>query len=136
MSKRVPKPRPGQFKLLGKSGVSAPTALLEVFETPASISHVIMRSDEVTAVCPVTGQPDQYTVEIRYTPDKFCIESKSLKLKLQSYRNVGMFCEALAANILKHVVESISPKAAAVEITQKSRGGVAIIATADYLEGD
>ncbi len=118
--------------LLGRSGVSAPTEKLETFPTPLAIDRVTMTSDEVTALCPVTGQPDQYTVEIIYEPHKRCIESKSLKLKLQSYRQHGAFCEQLANDLLAHVVESILPFKAEVTIIQKPRGGVSIKAHARY----
>ncbi len=116
--------------LLGKSGVSQPSELLEHFPKPEGIVHVEMSSDEVTALCPVTGQPDQYTVVIDYVPDKACIESKSLKLKLQSFRQVGCFCESLAAIMVAHVFESINPFRVSVTVIQKPRGGVTIKATA------
>ena len=119
-----------KFKALGHSGVKKPGRLLESFTAPKCIQKVLMVSDEVTAVCPVSGQPDQYTVSIEYVPRILCIESKSLKLKLQSYRQKGVFCEALAADIAQHVFRSIAPKAVTVTVTQKSRGGVAIMATA------
>ena len=55
-----------------------------------------MTSDELAAVCPITGQPDLYTAAIEYRPEALCLESKSLKLYLATYRNEGVFCEALA----------------------------------------
>lgn len=116
--------------LLGKSGVTAPGKKLESFPRPPALRDVTMISDEVTGLCPVTGQPDQYTVEIYYTPNKLCIESKALKLKLQSYRNVGIFCEQLANDLADHVFESIDPSVTRVRVTQKPRGGVSIVATA------
>jgi 7-cyano-7-deazaguanine reductase len=119
-----------KLTLLGKSGVSVPGRLLESFEKPKKVVEITMTSDEVTAVCPVTGQPDQYTVTIRYLPKDKCIESKALKLKLQSYRNTGVFCEKLASEILLHVMESIAPYMAEVTVVQKPRGGVKIEATA------
>lgn len=114
------------FDALGKSGVTEPSKLLETFEAPPHLSYVKMKSDEVTAVCPVTGQPDQYTVTIQYAPRHRCIESKSLKLKLQSFRNLGAFGETLANVIATHVNSSIEPKDVRVSIVQKSRGGVEI----------
>lgn len=118
--------------LLGRSGVTAPGKLLETFPTPGRLQTVTMVSDEVTALCPVTGQPDQYTVEIQYEPRAKCIESKALKLKLQSYRSTGVFCEKLASEILQHVIDSINPVTASVAVTQKPRGGVKITARAGY----
>ena len=118
--------------LLGKSGVNAPGKHLESFKRPKNIVRVVMVSDEVTALCPVTGQPDQYTVEISYYPKGKCIESKALKLKLQSFREVGVFCEQLASDLADHVHESIHPESCTVKVTQKSRGGVSIVAMASY----
>ena len=111
---------------LGNSKVREPSELLESFQKPSHVNRVVMVSDEVTALCPVTGMPDQYTVENDYFPDGLCIESKSLKLKLQSFRQVGVFCEQLSTDIAQHVMDSISPFAVEVLVTQKSRGGVVI----------
>ena len=86
-----------EFVALGHAGSDA-YAGLETFENPG-VSHVEMTSDELTAVCPITGQPDLYEVTIEYWPDRLCLESKSLKLYLAGYRNEGAFCEALAVRI-------------------------------------
>jgi len=90
-----------------------------------------MTSDELTAVCPVTGQPDLYTATIEYWPQGLCLESKSLKLYLGRYRNEGHFCEALAVAIRDDVAEALGIPSEKVRITlrQKSRGGIAITAT-------
>jgi 7-cyano-7-deazaguanine reductase len=114
------------------SKTNEPTTLLESFDRPGLLELVEMTSDEVTALCPVTGQPDQYTVTIRYVPKNKCIESKSLKLKLQSLRQVGVFCEDLSSQLLVHVIASISPRSASVTVVQKPRGGVSIRATSNY----
>lgn len=121
---------PPSFKALGQSGVVQPTRLLERFSRPLNIFKVVMVSDEVTALCPVTGQPDQYTVTITYYPRRWCIESKSLKLKLQSYRMRGLFCEAFAHELADHVQASVAAKQVTVSIVQKPRGGVSIVASA------
>jgi 7-cyano-7-deazaguanine reductase len=102
----------------------------ETFPTPPGVTEVTMVSDEVTAVCPVTGQPDWYTVEINYAPDRRCLESKTLKLYLQSFRNAGHFCEKLASIICEELFEALKPHDIRVSIKQKSRGGVSIVATA------
>ena len=123
------RPKPGEFVALGHGPESY--AGLEGFENPG-VSHVEMTSDELTAVCPVTGQPDLYVVTIEYWPDALCIESKSLKLYLSSFRNEGAFCEALAVKIRDDVAEAIELPRDKVKITlrQKSRGGITIVATA------
>jgi len=103
---------------------------LETFANPG-VSHVEMTSDELAAVCPVTGQPDLYTASIEYWPAAMCIESKSLKLYLTGYRNEGHFCEALAVKIRDDVAEvlELPPDKVCVTLQQKARGGITITAT-------
>jgi len=103
---------------------------LETFANPGA-SHVEMTSDELTAVCPVTGQPDLYSATIEYWPAARCIESKSLKLYLSGYRNEGHFCEALAVKIRDDVAEALElpPDKVRVTLKQKARGGITITAT-------
>jgi 7-cyano-7-deazaguanine reductase len=104
---------------------------LEAFENPG-VTRVEMTSDELTAVCPVTGQPDMYTATIEYRPRSLCLESKSLKLYLAGYRNEGAFCEALAVKIRDDVAAALELERTAVTVTlrQKARGGITIVATA------
>jgi 7-cyano-7-deazaguanine reductase len=118
-----------EFVALGHAGSDA-YAGLETFENPG-VSHVEMTSDELTAVCPITGQPDLYVATIEYWPDRLCLESKSLKLYLAGYRNEGAFCEALAVRIRDDVASALELPAdkARVTLTQKARGGIAIVAT-------
>ena len=123
------------FKALGKT-VREPNLQLEVFPTPPGINKVVMDSDEVTSLCPVTGQPDWETVVIEFAPDQYCIESKSLKLYLWSYRNEGIFCEAMAANIAHDIFQACQPHWCTVTVTQKPRGGIKITATASLSAGD
>jgi 7-cyano-7-deazaguanine reductase len=91
---------------------------------------VVLESDEVTSLCPVTGQPDWETVRIEFEPDSLCIESKSLKLYLWSFREEGSFCESLAARIAEDVYAACRPKSVRVLVTQKPRGGITISAEA------
>lgn len=116
------------FKALGNKVTEFTT--FETFDKPERIRDIIMRSDEVTALCPVTGQPDQYKVEINYAPAHRCIESKTLKLYLQSFRMKGLFCEAFASQIADDISLAIKPKFISVTVTQKPRGGVSIEAIA------
>src|SRR5213593_2912982 len=118
--------RSGEFEALGHAG-SEHYAGLETFANPG-VSHVEMRSDELTAVCPVTAQPDLYVATIAYSPEALCLESKSLKLYLARFRNEGHFCEALAVTIRDDVAEALElPKDAVhVALTQKARGGITI----------
>lgn len=104
---------------------------LEGFSTPKGLSLVTLRSDEVTACCPVTAQRDFYTVTIAYVPGSLCLESKSLKLYLNSFANTGMFAETLASQIRQDVMAAMHPHSCRVEIVQKPRGGISITAVAD-----
>ena len=119
-----------EFVALGHAG-SEHYAGLETFENPG-VTRVDLTSDELTAVCPITGQPDLYLVTIEYTAGRLCLESKSLKLYLARYRNEGAFCEALAVRIRDDVAEALELDGAAVKVTlrQKARGGITITATA------
>ena len=122
--------RSTEFVALGHAG-SEHYAGLETFPNPG-VSHVAMTSDELTAVCPITGQPDLYVASIEYEPGPLCIESKSLKLYLATYRNEGVFCEALAVKIRDDVAEALElpPDKVRVALTQKARSGITITATA------
>lgn len=118
-----------QFKALGHK-TSEPSRLLETFPTPAHVRKVVLESDEVTSLCPVTGQPDWETVRIEFEPGPFCIESKSLKLYFWSFRQEGAFCEALTARIARDIYEAAKPVWVKVSISQKARGGITIYAEA------
>jgi 7-cyano-7-deazaguanine reductase len=122
--------RSTDFVALGHAG-SSHYAGLETFPNPG-VSHVEMTSDELTAICPVTAQPDLYVATIAYSPGPLCVESKSLKLYLASFRNEGAFCEALAVRIRDDVAAALELPPDAVEVTleQKARGGITIVATA------
>ena len=87
---------------------------------------------EYTSLCPVTSQPDFGHIIIRYIPDKKCIESKSLKLFLFSFRNDNTFHEEAVNRILDAVVEACSPRHAVVEGHFRPRGGIAINVKASY----
>ena len=119
-----------EFVALGSPGSDA-YAGLETFPNPG-VARVEMTSDELTAVCPITGQPDLYTATIDYQPAEKCLESKSLKLYLMSYRDQGVFCEALAVKIRDDVGEALGlpPDRVRVTLVQKARGGITISATA------
>ena len=122
--------RTDEFVALGHAG-SEHYAGLETFPNPG-VTEVQMTSDELTAVCPVTSQPDLYTATIEYRPRGLCLESKSLKLYLARFRNEGAFCEALAVRIRDDVAAALELDAQDVRVTlrQKARGGITITATA------
>lgn len=121
--------RSTEFVALGHPG-SERYAGLETFANPG-VSHVEMRSDELTAVCPVTDQPDLYVATVEFWPQALCLESKSLKLYLSRFRNEGHFCEALAVKIRDDVAEALElpPDKVRVTLEQKARGGITITST-------
>jgi len=118
------------FVALGHAG-SEHFAGLETFPNPG-VSLVELESDELVAVCPITGQADMYLATIEFEPDRLCLESKSLKLYLASFRNEGVFCEALAVRIRDDVGAALGlgPERVTVTLVQKARGGITITATA------
>jgi 7-cyano-7-deazaguanine reductase len=119
---------PDQFRALGKD--VREFAGLDTFPCPAGVREVSLTSDEVTALCPVTGQPDWYTISIAYAPRERCVESKSLKLYFQAFRDRGIFGEALAAQVARDVADATAPAWCRVTVRQKARGGITIEATA------
>lgn len=118
-----------EFVALGHAGSDA-YAGLETFPNPG-VEVVELCSDELTAVCPITNQPDFYTATIAYEPDALCLESKSVKIYLSRFRNEGAFCEALAVRIRDEVAEAleVDPSRVNVQLRQKARGGITITAS-------
>jgi 7-cyano-7-deazaguanine reductase len=103
---------------------------VEVFPAPANVTTVRFTTDEVASMCPVTEQPDLSHVVIEYGPAQWCIESKSLKLYLWSFRDRPVFAEALAAEIAGEVMTTAKPNWVTVTLTQRPRGGIEIQAVA------
>lgn len=114
--------------LLG-ARISEPRAQLETFPAPDNVTEVVLTTDEFTSLCPVTGQPDYCTIQITYQPYERCLESKSLKLYLWTFRERGMFTEALAAEIASTLHEALDPCSLSVVVKQRPRGGIALEAT-------
>jgi 7-cyano-7-deazaguanine reductase len=96
---------------------------LETFDAPV-VDVVSFRSEEIGALCPVTNQPDLYTIEITYEPNGKCVESKTLKLYLTRFRNEGIFGEAIAATIADDLFEALKPHRLSVRAIQQVRGGL------------
>ena len=116
---------------LGKS--STATRSLEVFpnHAPGKI-EVALHCTEFTCICPMTKQPDYADIDIFYTPDKHVVESKSMKLYLETWRNVGVFHEHLAVDIGNDFVTFVKPLGVTVTVKFHVRGGIAIDATYRY----
>ncbi|HXK30048.1 MAG TPA: preQ(1) synthase [Candidatus Binatia bacterium] len=110
---------------------------LETFANPkpGRDYEISMECPEFTCVCPRTGQPDFATIRIRYVPAELCVELKSLKLYLWSYRNEGAFHEAVINRILDDLVRAVQPKAMTVVGDFNVRGGIHTMVTASHDAG-
>ena len=119
-----------QFEKLGRP-MNQPSKEMETFPAPANVTVVRFTSDELTSFCPVTEQPDFNTVEIEYRPDKLCVESKSLKLYLWTFREERIFGEGLAAQIAQDMMDRLQPHYCKVTLKQNIRGGLQMTAVAE-----
>ncbi len=130
--------RADAFRLLGHSDVKLPAspseARLETFPNPAPRRdyRIHFETDDFTSVCPVTGQPDFARIDIDYVPDRVCVESKSLKFYLASYRNVHAFNEAVTNRILDDFVKACAPREVIVTAQFSARGGIALTVRVRY----
>jgi 7-cyano-7-deazaguanine reductase len=126
-----------RLTLLGRSQATLPKspneARFETFPNPARRSyHIHFETDDFTSLCPVTGQADFGRIDIDYVPHRLCVESKSLKFYLASYRNVRAFNEAITNRILDDFVKACAPREATVTAQFSSRGGIALRVRAEY----
>jgi 7-cyano-7-deazaguanine reductase len=96
--------------------------------------EIDISAPEWTALCPITGQPDFGTIRITYVPDELCLELKALKLYLHSFRDRGVFHEAVTNEILDHLVELCRPRRMRVVGDFRVRGGISTVVTAEYPE--
>ena len=113
---------------------SQPQKTLDVFPNPNPDRDYTINFEcpEFTCLCPRTDQPDFATIRIEYIPDKLCVELKSLKLYLWSYRNEGAFHEAVTSKILDDFVNATKPRRLKVVGDFFVRGGIHTVVTADY----
>ena len=111
-----------------------PNRRLKTFANPARDRDYVIRHEcpEYTAVCPVTGQPDFGTMVVIYTPDRTCVELKSLKLYLWSFRDEGHFFEQATNQILDDLVKATRPRRMTVIGKFNVRGGIATTVVARY----
>ena len=112
---------------------SQPSTMLETFSNPnpGRDYTIRMRVPEFTCLCPMSGQPDFATIHIEYVPDEICVELKSLKLYMWSYRNTGAFHEAVTNQILDDLVMACQPRFMRITAEFYVRGGIytTVIAT-------
>lgn len=124
--------------LLGNSEAAFPKsphqAKIETFQNPKPTRDYSISLDcpDFTSLCPVTGQPDFAEVLVEYVPDKLCIETKSLKLYLSSYRNVHSFNEQVINNILDDLVKTCRPRRMRVQGKFVPRGGLSLAVIAEH----
>jgi 7-cyano-7-deazaguanine reductase len=136
-------PSPGRstkesLTLLGRSETQLPASVshstLETFENryPQRDYIIEFDADDFTSLCPITGQPDFATLHIEYVADRLCIETKSLKFYLASFRNCAAFNEEVANRILDDLVKACSPRLMRVFGQFASRGGIRVSVRAEY----
>jgi 7-cyano-7-deazaguanine reductase len=113
---------------------TTPSKELQTFPNPHPQRdyEIRMECPEFTCLCPMTGQPDFATVRIRYVPEALCIELKSLKLYLWSYRDEGAFHEAVTNRILDDLIAALQPRRLSVEGDFSVRGGIHTVVTVSY----
>ena len=111
-----------------------PRRKLETFPNhhPKRDYMVTMHTEEFTCVCPLTGQPDFAKIKIQYIPDQLILESKSLKLYLQSFRNEGTFHEHVTNVILDDIVAALAPRWCKITADFTVRGGIGISVDAEF----
>ena len=111
---------------LGDKATARPVKQLEVFPSPAPHRDFLIHMElpEFTCLCPKTGQPDFATLYLDYIPDKRCVELKSLKLYIWSFRDEGTFHEAVTNEILDSIVTATSPRFARLTAKFWVRGGI------------
>ncbi len=112
--------------------------ILETFENqyPDREYEIDISCPEFTCVCPKTGQPDFATINLKYVPDKLCMELKSLKLYMFSFRDEGEFHEHVTNKILDDIVEACSPIRAEVAGDFNVRGGIKTVVRANYFRDE
>ncbi len=113
---------------------TTPSRTLETFPNPKAERDYIIRFEtpEFTCLCPKTGQPDFATIRVEYVPDRLCVELKSWKLYLWSYRDRGAFHEAVVNGILDDLVAAVSPRRARIEGDFNVRGGIHTTVIAEF----
>lgn len=136
--KRLKNTRYSGLTLLGNTQAAFPKspqqAKLETFPTPRPGRNFTIHLDcpDFTSLCPVTGQPDFAEITIDYIPGALCVETKSLKLYLASYRNVQAFNERVVNDILDDLVQACSPRRMTIHGKFAARGGLALSVIAQH----
>lgn len=113
---------------------SSPSKKLETFPNPKPERdyEILIECPEFTCLCPMTGQPDFANMIFTYTPDERCVELKSLKNYLWSFRQEGAYHEAVTNEILDHLVDALSPRSMILRAEFRVRGGVTTTVVASF----
>ena len=119
-----------------KAGLKEKLPPIETFPNQFSDYEIRIEVPEFTSVCPKTGLPDFGVIEIRYTPNKLCLELKSLKMYLLGYRDLGIFYENAVNRILEDIVKACRPVQATVKGEFNPRGGIKSIVEAHFPRGE
>lgn len=134
----TPSPEDPSLSLLGRSESRLPAspdeATLETFpnRSPGRDYWIQLDCPEFTSLCPVTGQPDFAEIVIRYVPDELCVETKSLKFYLASFRNRPSFNEEVVNRILDDLVAAVDPRRMTIRGQFGSRGGISLSVEAEH----
>ena len=118
--------------------MNQPDKTLDTFDNPEPDRDYTVDIDvpEFTCLCPLTGQPDFAHLRIQYIPARLCLELKSLKNYIWSFRNTGAFHEAVTNEILNDLCRAISPRFMSLTAEFNTRGGISTTVTAEYRAGD
>ena len=128
-------PRQKQFDFDGAEVIKAEVLETFPYEDPGKPLDIVIDTDEFTAVCPWTGLPDYGTLRISYVPAESCVELKSLKYYVLSYRDVGIVQEHAANRILKDLVALCRPRSMKVTLDYRVRGGLQVCVSVEYPPG-
>ena len=115
-----------------KSGIDADLPIIECWPNQFPGYAITITMPEFTSICPKTGLPDFGTITVRYRPDKFCLELKSMKGYFLAYRNLGIFYENAVNRILRDMVKACQPLSAKVTGEFSTRGGMRSVIEAEY----
>lgn len=120
------------FSFVGEEAIRPDFLETFAYQYPHREAEITIETDEWNCVCPFSGLPDFGTLVIRYAPDTRCLELKSLKYYLTSFRNVGIYQEHAANRLLEDLVRAVQPKRMEITLDYRLRGGIHTVVTVRY----
>ncbi|MFN3413589.1 MAG: preQ(1) synthase [Thermoanaerobaculum sp.] len=120
------------FPFVGEEAIRPDFLETFAYEYPQREAEITIETDEWNCVCPFSGLPDFGTLRICYVPDRLCLELKSLKYYLTSFRQVGIYQEHAANRLLEDLVRAVQPKRMEVTLDYRLRGGIHTVVTVRY----